>query len=268
MKYSKKFMLVPFIKTKDNPAEKYSEDLDSKMGDILTDKLLTPDEKVKLYNIALEKYKINYNNKPSSEESTSLNKISNHLESFIKDLKDEKVIKKNETKDEVKNEEKKENLNYNPDYYKLFNNMFDTTNLENTGYNEDTFNKSYIGRQNAFDKNRNLDSPIPMDVDKSPQITKPNTSEPITPKNSKNKVVNKINKKSQNTRTNYSPLVTGLTSNKITQKQASKDEPFKRNNKIERSPVKFSGKGLANTISTKAQHDCKQKWTSHKTGYF
>ena len=42
--------------------------------------------KIKLYNIALRKYNMNFNPKPQPEDSLVLNKIQQHLESFGNDL--------------------------------------------------------------------------------------------------------------------------------------------------------------------------------------
>ncbi len=90
MKYAKKFMVVPFINLQENPEAKFISELDRDMGDILIDDKLPTDEKVKLYNIALFKYNKNYNPQPQSEESSSLNKINHHLESFVDEIKKEK----------------------------------------------------------------------------------------------------------------------------------------------------------------------------------
>lgn len=274
-------MVVPFIKSQENPNEKYTDDLDSQMGDILTNNILKPDEKVKLYNVALEKYKVNYNNKPESEEISSLNKISNHLESFIKDLKDDKEIKNVKIKDEIEDKiENVQKIQFDPNYYKFSNSILNNTNLDNTGYHEDYFNKSYNNRQATFDNNRQINSP--MDIDQSIHIPKSNSSSnlinktkysqsPSTPKMQPqdNKLQsNKVLKKYQNTRSNYSPLASGLESNRISQKQTSKENPFTKNSKTKRSPNKFSGKGLANTITNRSQMDCMQRWTSNKAGYF
>jgi len=50
MKYSNKFMVVPFVSKPDNPEEKYISDLDQKMSNILKDTKLNASEKLRQYN--------------------------------------------------------------------------------------------------------------------------------------------------------------------------------------------------------------------------
>ena len=50
MKYSNKFMVVPFVSKPDNPEEKYISDLDQKMSNILKDTKLNASEKLRKYN--------------------------------------------------------------------------------------------------------------------------------------------------------------------------------------------------------------------------
>ena len=50
MKYSNKFMVVPFVSKPDNPEEKYISDLDQKISNILKDTKLNASEKLRQYN--------------------------------------------------------------------------------------------------------------------------------------------------------------------------------------------------------------------------
>ena len=60
MKYGKQLMVVPFVKKLENPSEKFLENLDSEMTEILYKTNLSVDEKVKLYNATLNRFKVNY----------------------------------------------------------------------------------------------------------------------------------------------------------------------------------------------------------------
>ena len=53
-------MVVPFVKHLENPDEKYLTDIDTEMSKILTQDSLSIDQKVKLYNRALEKFTQHY----------------------------------------------------------------------------------------------------------------------------------------------------------------------------------------------------------------
>ncbi len=129
MKFAKKFMVVPYIKLQENPEEKYVSDLDRDIGDILIDDKKPTDEKVKLYNIALQKYMMNYNPKPPSEDSIALNKISQHLESYVNSLKNNEEQNNNTIKTEPNSI-----LNPNVNHMDLYNT--DTNENESDNENE------------------------------------------------------------------------------------------------------------------------------------
>ena len=70
MKYATKFMVVPFVSKIPNPTENYLLELDNEMSKIVTDKELSVDEKIKMYNQTLKRFMINYTqneNKPKQE---------------------------------------------------------------------------------------------------------------------------------------------------------------------------------------------------------
>ncbi len=58
MKYAKKLMVVPFVKNLVDPVENLTG-IDSEMSEILNNKNLTNDEKIKMYTAALNRFQIN-----------------------------------------------------------------------------------------------------------------------------------------------------------------------------------------------------------------
>ena len=60
MKYAKKMMVIPFVKKLENPSEKFLENLDTEMTTILHTNNISVDEKIKLYNATLNRFKLNY----------------------------------------------------------------------------------------------------------------------------------------------------------------------------------------------------------------
>ncbi len=182
-------MVVPYIKLQENPEEKYVSDLDRDIGDILIDDKKPTDEKVKLYNIALQKYMMNYNPKPPSEDSIALNKISQHLESYVNSLK---------------NNEEQNNNNIKTEHNSILNPNVNHMDLYNTDTNENESDNENEEEENDF-------SMMETDGD-SPKLLR----QPI-----KRKLVDKsivIPKYARQTRkqiSNFknSPIVPGLISN-------------------------------------------------------
>ena len=96
MKYAKKFMVVPYIKLQEDPEQKHLSDLDRDIGDILTNNELPTDTKVKLYNIALQKYQKNSKSTTKFNNNESIQKINEQMNSYISELKKEKTEKNDE----------------------------------------------------------------------------------------------------------------------------------------------------------------------------
>ncbi len=299
-------MVVPYIKLQENPEEKYVSDLDRDIGDILIDEKKPTDEKVKLYNIALQKYMMNYNPKPPSEDSIALNKISQHLESYVNSLK---------------NNEEQNNNNIKTEHNSILNQNVNHMDLYNTDTNENESDNENEGEENdnENDSEENDFSMMETDGD-SPKLLR----QPI-----KRKLVDKsivIPKYARQTRkqiNNFknSPIVPGLISNmkkniknseygqklesnlkkqedliikqenetkktienKNRLKEMSKvfkskkdeisDDESKLNissksSKTARTPQKGNGLQLKKTISKTQQCSWQQKWSCNKTGYF
>lgn len=298
MKFAKKFMVVPYIKLQENPEEKYVSDLDRDIGDILIDDKKPTDEKVKLYNIALQKYMMNYNPKPQSEDSIALNKISQHLESYVNNLKNNDEQNNNRIKTEP-------NSNLNPNVNHMY--YYNTNRNTDTNENEGDVENMEQDDNNIFSSD--LDSPEPVRqpikrklVDKSlvfpknPRHTRKNNlkNSPIVPglisdrkkaiQNSEyaQKVESDI-KKQQNLFLKQEKDTKAAVEGKMRLKEMSKIFKPKKNDssddeskmnvtgkslKTARTPQKGNGLQIKNTISKTQQCSLQQKWSCNKTGYF
>ena len=83
MKYATKFMVVPYVPRLENSDEKFLTNLDSEMSRILTNQKMSTDEKVKMYNQALQRFIINNPQKRSviiSDKSTPSVKVEPKME--------------------------------------------------------------------------------------------------------------------------------------------------------------------------------------------
>ena len=109
MKYANKLMVVPYVpRINDNPKEKQILSIDQDMEEILKDKTISADQKVRLYNQALLKYNDNlsrYNLSNASEKDQSDNIFTDKLASKI----GEKLPQLVNIKQEIKNENKEPN---------------------------------------------------------------------------------------------------------------------------------------------------------------
>ena len=73
MKHSTKMMVVPFNNNKiENQEQKYLTDLDKEMSLVLSNTKLSDDEKIKLYQQALNKYNNKYDLYSQSAKPTNL----------------------------------------------------------------------------------------------------------------------------------------------------------------------------------------------------
>lgn len=293
MKYAKKYMVVPYIKKLENPDEKYVSDLDRDIGDVLTDSSKSIDEKVKLYNVALEKFKLNYDRNPQSEESKALSKISSHLDSFMTELNNNKNIKEENHEPDV-----------NPVFdYKINKSLYKTYpyNLDNftfdditTKYNETDYDiNSELTNTNNFNSKRKIENGSPMDISMyaSPYISndmKPVEYNQAAPKLLKPKLYTpklQTPKFKQNTRSNHTPLKSGLLANNpfLMKNKKSKTETPKftqrQSQKSEKTPVlprtyNKQGTSLTPSLSkidinkTDQQGNGVDRWTSNRSGYF
>ena len=60
MKYTKKYLVVPYVNTLEKPAENEIQNLDKNMTDVITDKNLADDSKMKLYSQNLNRFLLKY----------------------------------------------------------------------------------------------------------------------------------------------------------------------------------------------------------------
>jgi len=83
MKYASKFVVVPYVPQIKNPIEDQITSLDQKMSNILHDKSLPVDVKVKLYNKTLLEYNKSLNNYNLTTSSDSKNKLAEQSSRFV-----------------------------------------------------------------------------------------------------------------------------------------------------------------------------------------
>ena len=96
MKYSRKLMVVPYTTNYETPLKQYLTDLDKEMNEIL--QLNIPgDEKLKLYNSLLVKYREYYDVHELTDQ-TQVKHITNLLEKVQEEIKQEYIQLKNNTK--------------------------------------------------------------------------------------------------------------------------------------------------------------------------
>jgi hypothetical protein len=95
MKYATKLMVVPFVNRLEDPTEKYLNNLDEELSEILKRRDLAPDQKLKMYNTILGKFLI--------KKTDSKIQVRNYPNDVQIDVKHEPLDVKNEQA-EAKNE--------------------------------------------------------------------------------------------------------------------------------------------------------------------
>ena len=85
MKYAKRMMVIPFVKKLENPSEKFLENLETEMTTILHTNNISVDEKIKLYNATLNRFKVNY-------DSSTIGTHNNFNESISKVLEKKQTL--------------------------------------------------------------------------------------------------------------------------------------------------------------------------------
>lgn len=262
-------MVVPYIKLQENPEDKYVSDLDRDIGDILIDEKLPTDSKVKLYNIALQKYQKNFNPKTQTEDSKSLNKISDHLQTFVNKLSERDDIKPVDNQD-----------NTTPGGDEIDHN----TNLNNVVNNTDDFsakiedNKAHINSyfkkrsDSKFKKEEERSKKKSLDVfKKKNQRATTSNSRPST-RSKKSQLVKGINSNMmkeilETSLANYYKKKEKLGKSDETDNQMDFDED---SDESEEEEKKLKGNGaFQNSISSKnVKPKFTKKWISNKIGYF
>lgn len=131
MNHTKKYLVVPFVKTIESPNESMVNNLDQNMSEIIEDKDLTDDDRMKLYYNNLNKFLLKYD--PETHGiSPSLTKLAKNVEDFI-----EKNNESKKTSLEVK-DNYDESLNLtketNNSNYDMLNDNLNTSSVENNEF--------------------------------------------------------------------------------------------------------------------------------------
>lgn len=282
MKFAKKFMVVPYIKLQENPDDKFVSDLDRDIGDILIDEKLATDEKVKLYNIALQKFNMNYNPKPISNEAVALNKISEHFEDFLANQQRDK--NENDTNNEQFNLDANTNPKIDP------NDEFLDRLVEHIEY----------AMTSATSKKKTSLNDLKLKQEKKKQRLLNKTLSDTSNSKAHMHRSPKAPKKTASTRSRIvSPLVKGIDSNRaasilnttyakslpnnlpqiVTNNDENDDDSQMEISGVYTTPIKSPTKRpnkniLGNGIKTKNsssktfKSDIRQQWNCSKTGYF
>ena len=82
MNHTKKYLVVPFVKSIESPNESMVNNLDQNMSEIIEDKDLTDDNRMKLYYNTLNKFLLKYDPETHGV-SPSLTKLAKIVEDFI-----------------------------------------------------------------------------------------------------------------------------------------------------------------------------------------
>ena len=82
MNYTKKYLVVPYVQNLEKPTEIYLENLNKNMSDIIHDKKIPADEKIKLYNKNLTNFLLKYD-ADSYGVAPTLSKLADIVSKFI-----------------------------------------------------------------------------------------------------------------------------------------------------------------------------------------
>ncbi len=143
MKHTRKYMVVPYINPLEKPTESAIQDLDKNMTDVITDKNLSPDNKMKLYSQNLNRFLLKYD--PDSYGMTpTLSKLAQVVTEYLEKNNDPTIID-NDLKPLLLKSETPSNTsllsspNYNNDNFK-FNSDYYTLNQPNNSFLDNTTN--------------------------------------------------------------------------------------------------------------------------------
>ena len=87
MKFANKLMIVPYNYSFEAPIKNFLSSLDQDMNDVLA-KNIPDDQKLKLYNSILVKYKSNYDSSVYENQPTNIQAISSLIEDVKKETKE------------------------------------------------------------------------------------------------------------------------------------------------------------------------------------
>jgi hypothetical protein len=84
MNFTKKYLVVPYVQNLEKPSESHLENLNKNMTDIIQDKNIPSDQKIKLYNKNLNEFLLKYD-ADSFGVAPTLTKIANLVSKFVED---------------------------------------------------------------------------------------------------------------------------------------------------------------------------------------
>ena len=84
MNFTKKYLVVPYVQNLEKPSESHLENLNKNMTDIIQDKNIPSDQKIKLYNKNLNEFLLKYD-ADSFGVAPTLTKIANLVTKFVED---------------------------------------------------------------------------------------------------------------------------------------------------------------------------------------
>ena len=84
MNFTKKYLVVPYVQNLEKPSESHLENLNKNMTDIIQDKNIPSDQKIKLYNKNLNEFLLKYDS-DSFGVTPTLTKIANLVTKFVED---------------------------------------------------------------------------------------------------------------------------------------------------------------------------------------
>ena len=96
MNHTKKYLVVPYVQNLEKPSESYLENLNKNMSDIIQDKHLAADEKIKFYSKNLNNFLLKYD-PDSFGVAPTLTKLAEIVTRFIENNNNPIVVEKDLT---------------------------------------------------------------------------------------------------------------------------------------------------------------------------
>ena len=96
MNHTKKYLVVPYVQNLEKPSESYLENLNKNMTDIIQDKKLPADEKIKFYSKNLNNFLLKYD-PDSFGVAPTLTKLAEIVTRFIENNNNPNVVEQDLT---------------------------------------------------------------------------------------------------------------------------------------------------------------------------
>ena len=143
MNHTKKFLVVPYVNNLEKPSDGLLQNLDKNMSDIINDKNLAPDQKLKFYSKNLNNFLLKYD-PDSFGMAPTLTKLAEVVTKFVKSNNDPRTI----------DEDLKKNLFENPESERS---ILETDSILNNSRTDETSEEE---RENIFDENKTANDTI------------------------------------------------------------------------------------------------------------